>query len=111
MSLKSAVSLCFDINISKHCLLFSNISKVQDLRNFKRLPIQPPHYKILVLCYLSTCIIFHDSVVLSFFQNDFFKLFHEYHQKFQAVDSDQSRHFFGPDLGPDCLHRMSAAKY
>ena len=25
-----------------------------------------------------------------------------------SLDSDQARHFVGPDLGPDCLQRLSA---
>ena len=24
------------------------------------------------------------------------------------MDPDQDRHFVGPDLGPNCLHRLSA---
>ena len=25
-----------------------------------------------------------------------------------SLDQDQARHFVGPDLGPNCLHRLSA---
>ena len=25
-----------------------------------------------------------------------------------SLDPDQARHFVGPDLGPNCLHRLSA---
>ena len=25
-----------------------------------------------------------------------------------SLDPDQARHFIGPDLGPNCLHRLSA---
>ena len=27
----------------------------------------------------------------------------------QVIDSDQARHFVRPDLGPNCLQRLSAA--
>ena len=27
-----------------------------------------------------------------------------------SLDPDQDRHFVGPDLGPNCLQRLSAAK-
>ena len=44
-----------------------------------------------------------------FFNFFFFfkKLFQEHFQS-DHLDPDQDRHFVGPDLGPNCLHRLSA---
>ena len=46
----------------------------------------------------------------AFFQNQFFQ-----QQKFKntirmpnGLDPDQYRHFVGPDLGPNCLQKLSA---
>ena len=35
------------------------------------------------------------------------KSFKEYYQVSNSLDPDQDRHFVGPDLGPNCLHRLS----
>ena len=57
-------------------------------------------------------VIFH--VFLSsadFFQNELFqKFFQEHYQRLSnGLDPDQDQHFVGPDLGPNCLQRLSAA--
>ena len=39
----------------------------------------------------------------SFFEN----IFQEYHQSVKQLDPDQARHFVVPDLGPNCLQRLS----
>ena len=45
-----------------------------------------------------------------FFKNSFFQkiLFQEHYQSVKQLDPDQDRHFVGPDLGPNCLQRLSA---
>ena len=54
----------------------------------------------------------HFSCFLSsahFFQNQLFEqLIQECHQSVNSLDLDQARLFVGPDLGPNCLHRLSA---
>ena len=54
-----------------------------------------------VLCFLSSA---------DFFKVNFFeKFFQEHYQSVkQFLDPDQARHFVGPDLGPNCLQRLSA---
>ena len=38
------------------------------------------------------------------------KFFHKHHQnvKIFDLDPDQDRHFFCPDMGPNCMQRLSA---
>ena len=44
-----------------------------------------------------------------FFKINFFeKLLQEYHQCLNILDPDQDQHFVEPDLGPNCLQRLSA---
>ena len=44
----------------------------------------------------------------NFFRIKFFeKFFHEFHKRFKQIDPDQARHFVRPDLGPNCLQRLS----
>ena len=38
----------------------------------------------------------------------FEKFFQEYHLSVKQIDPDQARRFVGPDLGPNCLPRLSA---
>ena len=46
---------------------------------------------------------------LTFFKINFFKKnFQEYYEKSNSFDPDQDRHNVGPDLGPNCLQRLSA---
>ena len=47
-------------------------------------------------------------LLIFFISNIFEKLFQEYHQSVKQFDPDQSRHFVGPDLGPNNLQRLSA---
>ena len=37
------------------------------------------------------------------------KIFQEHHQRVKQLDPVQSRPNVGPDLGPNCLQRLSAA--
>ena len=47
--------------------------------------------------------------LLSFFRITFFeKFFQEYHQCQNSLDLDQAQRFVGPDLGPNCLQKLSA---
>ena len=47
--------------------------------------------------------------LLIFFKVNFFeKFFREYQQDVNSLDPDQAQHFVGPDLGPNCLQRLSA---
>ena len=60
------------------------------------------HYTDLTLCLLGNFACFS----LMFFKINFFKTFYqEYHQ---SVKQLESRHFVGPDLGPNYLQRLSA---
>ena len=34
--------------------------------------------------------------------------FFQYHRVSNSLDPDQAQHFVGPDLGPNCLQRLSA---
>ena len=46
--------------------------------------------------------------LLNFFKINFFeKFFQEYHLS-DRLDPDQARHIVRPDLGPNCLQRLSA---
>ena len=36
------------------------------------------------------------------------KIFQEHYQCVNSLDPDQNQHFVGPDLGPNCLQRLSA---
>ena len=42
--------------------------------------------------------------MIFFFKN----IFQEYHQSVKQLDPYQARRFLGPDLGPNCLQRLSA---
>ena len=47
--------------------------------------------------------------LLIFFQNHpFRKIISGIPSVSNSLDPDQARHFFGPDLGPNCLQRLSA---
>ena len=50
--------------------------------------------------------------ILSFFLHDLFGLllfFYKINIRVSnSLDTDQARHFVGPDLGPNCLQRFSA---
>ena len=58
------------------------------------------------------CLIFHAFLLSDdYFKINFFdKQFREYHQCVNSLDPDQTqtRHFVAPDLGPNCLQRLSA---
>ena len=44
-----------------------------------------------------------------FFKNQLFrKILSEIPSVSQSLDPDQAQHFVGPDLGPNCLQRLSA---
>ena len=45
---------------------------------------------------------------LIFLNQLFEKLFQEYNQSLNSLDPDQARHFVWPDLGPNCLQKLSA---
>ena len=36
------------------------------------------------------------------------KVFQEYNHQCHSLDSDRGGHFVGPDLGPNCLQRLTA---
>ena len=58
---------------------------------------------LLTLCMLFFCVFFLSSADI--FQNQFFeKLFQN------TSDKSLYQHFVGPDLGPNCLQRLSADK-
>ena len=42
-----------------------------------------------------------------FFQNQFFSKNSNTIKVSNSLDPDQARHFVGPDLGPNCLQRLS----
>ena len=47
--------------------------------------------------------------VLIFFKINFLeKFFQDYNQSVNNLDPDKTQHFVGPDLGPNCLQRISA---
>ena len=47
--------------------------------------------------------------LLIFFKIEIFKKnFQEYHRSIKQFGSKSGRHFVGPDLGPNCLQRLSA---
>ena len=49
------------------------------------------------------------SRLLTFFKiNSFIKFFHDHYQNVKQLDPDQVQHSVGPDLGPNCLQRLSA---
>ena len=52
----------------------------------------------MVFCHL---LIFSKS---TFYKNSFRNTF----RVSNSLDPDRARHFVGPDLGPDCLQRLSA---
>ena len=47
--------------------------------------------------------------LLIFFKNNFFKkIFQEHYQSVKCfLNSDQDQHSVGPDMGPNCLQRLS----
>ena len=52
---------------------------------------------------------FHAYVICLFFKINFFQQFlQEYHQSFKQFGSRSDMTFVGPDLGPNCLQRLSA---
>ena len=58
-------------------------------------------FRILLLLFLHTLLLCH---ILLFACWNFFNTI----QVSKSFDPDQARHFVGPDLGPDCLQRLSA---
>ena len=63
---------------------------------------------ILTLCMLGNFA--YIFVVCGFFFkiNFYKKIFQEYHRVSNNLDLDQAGHFVGPDLGPNCLQKLSA---
>ena len=59
---------------------------------------------LLILHTILSSADFFSSKMNFFFQNNFL----EYHQSDKQFDPDQFRRFVGPDLGPNCLQRLSA---
>ena len=60
----------------------------------------PPRKMFMLFCRL-----------LIFFKNKCFeKFFQEYHQSvnLNSLDPDQTQYFVMPDLGPNCLQKLSA---
>ena len=45
--------------------------------------------------------------LLIFFQNDFEKILSGIPSVSNSLDPGQARHYVGPDLGPNCLQRLS----
>ena len=43
-----------------------------------------------------------------FAQNNVFKKFLQENFLFNSLDPNQARHFVSPDLGPNCLQKLSA---
>ena len=55
-------------------------------------------------CYFVICGFFFLFFLIIFFK----KIFQEYHQSVKQFESRSGIHFVGPDLGPNCLKRLSA---
>ena len=51
---------------------------------------------------------FCHSLIFFFKINFSKKFFQKHHQSVKQLDSSQTRHFVGPDRGPNCLKRLSA---
>ena len=61
----------------------------------------------LTLCMLGNFACFYVSA--DFFQNQLFrKILSGVPSVSNSLDPDQVRHYVGPDLGPNCLRRLSA---
>ena len=65
---------------------------------------------LVTLCMLSNYACFF--VICGYFSEvNFFKTFFQEYLTISvsnSLDPDQARHFVGPDLGPNCLQRLSA---
>ena len=62
-------------------------------------------FQILLLLFLHTLLV--KSITVQYFtlwMLDFFNTI----RVSNSLDPDQARHFVGPDLGPNCLQRLSA---
>ena len=46
--------------------------------------------------------------LLTVFKINFFKKIFQYDYQSNSLDPDQDRHLVGPDLGPNCLQRLTA---
>ena len=71
------------------------------------LQCQPIAVSIFSLCLLGNfeCILFSADL----FQNQLFrKILSGIPPVSNSLDPDQAQHFVGPDLGPNCLQRLSA---
>ena len=64
---------------------------------------------LLTLCMLGNFSRFHCRL-LTFFKVNFFKKFFQGHtfRVSYCLDTDQDRHYVSPDLGRNCLQRLSA---
>ena len=65
-------------------------------------------YLEVIFCLLSIFLCFFCPLLIFFRINFFEKFFQEYHQSVNSLDPDQVLHFFRPDLGPNCLQKLSA---
>ena len=59
-------------------------------------------FHILLLLFLHTSLLCH--IYFTLWMQDFFNTI----QVSTSLDPDQAEHFVGPDLGPNCLQRLSA---
>ena len=74
-----------------------------------RLPICKKYEIVkLTLCLLGDFHAFLSSAIFFFKINYFEKFFKEYHHSANSLDPDQARRFVGPDLGSNCLQKLSA---
>ena len=75
---------------------------VQKLHNCEKVYFdQLLDFQILLLLFLHTLLLCH---VLNLWMLNFFNTT----QVSNSLDPDQARHFVGPDLGLNCLQRLSA---
>ena len=65
------------------------------------------HWLIFKLfAYCEIIVMLFCRLLIFFFKNNFYKIFQEYHQSVKQFGSRSG--FVGPDLGPNCLQRLSA---
>ena len=60
------------------------------------LSLLPPGYFFMLFCRL-----------LIFFKINFFEIFFQEYHQYVSLDPGQARRSVGPDLGPNCLCRLS----
>ena len=65
--------------------------------------------KCLLSCFAFWVIFHHFLLSVDFFKIKLFRInsFRNTIRVSNSLDPDQARHFVGPDLGPNCLQRLS----